>query len=41
MDITLSSISDFAYIFDREGRFVFVNQALLDLWGLTGDWKKP
>ncbi|MGA8037603.1 MAG: PAS domain-containing protein [Candidatus Acidiferrales bacterium] len=35
MDITLSSISDFAYIFDREGRFVFVNQALLDLWGLT------
>jgi PAS domain S-box-containing protein len=34
LDITLSSISDFAYIFDREGRFVFVNQALLDLWGL-------
>ncbi len=35
MDITLSSISDFAYILDHEGRFVFVNQALLDLWGLT------
>jgi len=34
LDITLSSISDFAYIFDREGRFVFVNQALLNLWGL-------
>jgi PAS domain S-box-containing protein len=34
LDITLSSISDFAYIFDREGRFVFVNQALLKLWGL-------
>ena len=33
-DITLSSISDFAYIFNRQGRFVFVNQALLDLWGL-------
>jgi PAS domain S-box-containing protein len=33
-DITLSSIKDFAYIFDREGRFAFVNQALLDLWGL-------
>jgi PAS domain S-box-containing protein len=33
-DITLSSISDFAYIFDRQGRFSFVNQALLDLWGL-------
>lgn len=30
----LSSISDFAYTFDRAGRFVFVNQALLDLWGL-------
>lgn len=30
----LSSISDFAYTFDRDGRFVFVNQALLDLWGL-------
>ncbi len=34
LDITLSSISDFAYIFDRDGRFVFVNQALLNLWGL-------
>jgi len=34
LDITLSSISDFAYIFDRRGRFAFVNQALLNLWGL-------
>jgi PAS domain S-box-containing protein len=34
LDITLSSISDFAYIFDRDGCFVFVNQALLNLWGL-------
>jgi PAS domain S-box-containing protein len=34
LDITLSSISDFAYIFDRAGRFVFVNQSLLKLWGL-------
>jgi PAS domain S-box-containing protein len=34
LDITLSSISDFAYIFDRDGRFVFINQALLNLWGL-------
>src|SRR6478672_9198740 len=33
-DAILSSISDFAYTFDKEGRFVFVNQALLDLWGL-------
>jgi PAS domain S-box-containing protein len=35
LDITLSSISDFAYIFNRDGRFVFVNQALLNLWGLN------
>jgi len=34
LDITLSSISDFAYNFDRAGRFVFVNQPLLNLWGL-------
>jgi PAS domain S-box-containing protein len=34
LDITLSSISDFAYIFDHAGRFAFVNQALLQLWGL-------
>ncbi|MDP9338730.1 MAG: PAS domain S-box protein [Acidobacteriota bacterium] len=33
-DTTLSSITDFAYIFDRDGRFIYVNQALLDLWGL-------
>jgi PAS domain S-box-containing protein len=30
----LSSITDFIYIFDRNGRFVYMNQALLDLWGL-------
>jgi PAS domain S-box-containing protein len=34
LDITLSAISDFAYIFNREGQFIFVNQALLNLWGL-------
>ncbi|MHA3772305.1 PAS domain-containing protein [Verrucomicrobiota bacterium sgz303538] len=33
-DITLSAISDFAYIFDRQGRFRYVNKALLNLWGL-------
>ncbi len=33
-DTTLSTITDFAYIFDREGRFRYVNKALLDLWGL-------
>jgi PAS domain S-box-containing protein len=32
---TLSSITDFAYIFDRDGRFIYANQPLLDLWGLT------
>ena len=32
---TLSSISDFAYTYDRDGRFLFVNQPLLDLWGIT------
>jgi PAS domain S-box-containing protein len=31
---TLSSITDFAYIFDRDGRFIYANQPLLDLWGL-------
>ena len=33
-DTTLTSITDFAYIFDRKGRFIYANQALLDLWGL-------
>jgi two-component system CheB/CheR fusion protein len=32
---TLSSINDFAYIFDKEGRFVYSNQPLLDLLGIT------
>src|SRR5918993_170649 len=34
-DAALSSIVDFAYIFDRTGRFVYANKALLDLWGLS------
>jgi PAS domain S-box-containing protein len=33
-DAVLSSIVDFAYSFDRAGRFTYVNQALLDLWGM-------
>jgi PAS domain S-box-containing protein len=33
-DTTLSSITDFAYIFDRQGRFIYANQALLSLWGI-------
>lgn len=36
-DTTLSNISDFAYTFDREGRFIYVNKPLLDLWGLSLD----
>jgi PAS domain S-box-containing protein len=36
-DTTLSSIADFAYAFDRAGRFIYVNQPLLKLWGLTLD----
>jgi PAS domain S-box-containing protein len=32
---TLSSISDFAYIYDRQGRFLFANQPLLNLWEIT------
>jgi two-component system, sensor histidine kinase and response regulator len=35
LTITLSSITDFAYIYDRDGRFLFVNQPLLDLWGIA------
>jgi PAS domain S-box-containing protein len=34
-DTILSSISDFAYIFDRDGRFIYANKALLDLLGIT------
>ena len=36
-DAMLSAITDFAYIFDRDGRFLYANNALLDLWGLTLD----
>ena len=35
LEATLSSIADFAYTFDRAGRFLYVNQPLLDLWGRT------
>jgi PAS domain S-box-containing protein len=33
-DTTLSSIADFAYTLDHEGRFIYANRALLNLWGL-------
>jgi hypothetical protein len=31
-ETTLSTLSDFAYIFNRDGEAVFINQPLLDLW---------
>jgi len=34
-DTTLSSVVDFAYTFDPEGRFLYANHGLLDLWGLS------
>jgi PAS domain S-box-containing protein len=34
LSVMLASITDFAYIFDREGRFLFANKPLLDLWQL-------
>ena len=36
-DTTLSAMTEFGYTFDRGGRFVYVNKALLDLWGVTLD----
>ena len=30
--MVLSSLVDFIFTFDREGRFTYVNQPLLDLW---------
>lgn len=35
LDLMLSSFTDFAYAFDRDGRFLYANQPLLKLWGLT------
>lgn len=35
LSTALSSMSDFAQIYDREGRLLFANQPLLDLWGCT------
>src|SRR5271155_3749062 len=33
-DAMLSTMPDFTYIFDLEGRFRYANKPLLDLWGL-------
>jgi PAS domain S-box-containing protein len=35
LDMMLSSFADFAYAFDRDGRFLYANRPLLNLWGLT------
>lgn len=37
LDAVLSFVQDYLYIFDPEGRFVFANERLLDLWGLTAE----
>ncbi|MDB6037007.1 MAG: Blue-light-activated protein, partial [Verrucomicrobiales bacterium] len=37
LSTALASMSDFAQIYDCQGRFLFVNQPLLDLWGITLD----
>jgi len=34
-DTTLSAITDFTYIFDRDGRFLYSNQALLNFLGIS------
>lgn len=34
-DSILSTTDDFAYLFDREGRFLFANRRLLAVWGKT------
>jgi PAS domain S-box-containing protein len=36
-DTFLSGTDDLAYLIDREGRFVFANRALQELWGLSLD----
>ena len=35
LDSTLSSLVDLVHTFDREGRCLYANKPLLDLWGLT------
>ncbi|MEP0949655.1 PAS domain-containing protein [Leptolyngbya subtilissima] len=34
-DATLSTLTDFVFSFDLDGRFLYANQVLLDLWGVT------
>ncbi|MFO7713718.1 PAS domain S-box protein [Desulfosarcina sp.] len=35
LDAVLSSVQDYVYIFDPEGRFTFANKKLLDLWNMS------
>jgi len=37
MDATFSSIADLAYSFDREGRVLYANRRLLEVWGKSLD----
>ncbi len=34
-DATLSTITDSVFSFDRDGRFLYANQVLLDVWGIS------
>ena len=36
-DATLSSVRDYVFLFDEQGRFIYANTALLNLWGLSGE----
>lgn len=39
LDATLSAFQDYVYVWDLEGRFLYVNPALERLWGLShGQW---
>jgi PAS domain S-box-containing protein len=35
LNAILTSVKDYLYIFDSQGRFVFANEMLLNLWGLS------
>lgn len=35
--MALSTITDLVYSFDRDGRFLYANQPLLDIWGLKAE----
>lgn len=37
LDAILSSVQDYVYILDPDGRFIFANKRLLDLWSLSAD----